>query len=406
MDWSNLDYPCLRPLEAEPHEERGRIIIRDPTQLAKGALLVGEEQLTLLTLLDGTRQHMEIQMEFARRTGQMLLGHELSSLLGQLGEAGYLDGPPFEAYYQELVDQYRAAPYRPLRDRNSYGAPASALHEFLDSILDDAPQEDTPAACGKLAGIVTPHLDFPRGSVCYGAGFNALGDFRPTRVVVLGTNHFGRSRSVVTTGKDWETPWGVVPTDREFIERLGAACGANLAPYELDHLREHSIELQVIWLHHLLGDGFRVVPFLCPDPSRKRGTAPGDPGCVDLRHFAEELGRLVREDPEPTLLIASADLSHVGGYFGDEAELTDEFVQSIGAADQAGLAHVDRNDPEAYRAHMGRTKNPTRVCSVGCIYTLMTALGPDAKAQRLRYHQAVTPEWQNCVTCAAYAFYV
>jgi hypothetical protein len=35
----------------------------------------------------------------------------------------------------------------------------------------------------------------------------------------------------------------------------------------------------------------------------------------------------------------------------------------------------------------------------------MTALGPGARARRLRYHQAVTPEWQNCVTCAAYAFY-
>lgn len=405
MDWSTLDYPCLRPLEAEPHNDGGQLIIRDPTQLAQGALLVGEEQLQLLSLLDGTRKRLEIQQEFARRTGQMLLGYELSSLLGQLGEAGYLDGPPFEAYYQGLVEQYRSAPYRPIRDRDSYGAPVAALHGYLDGILQQARAQAPAPLEGEIAGIVTPHLDFPRGSVCYGAGFAALGDFRPTRVVILGTNHFGRSRSVVSTGKDWETPWGVVPTDREFLERLGAACEANLAPYELDHLREHSIELQVIWLHHLLGDGVRVVPFLCPDPSRKAGTAPGDPGCVDLRHFGEELGRLVREDPEPTLLIASADLSHVGGYFGDEEELTEEFVQSVGEVDQAGLAHVDRNDPETYRQHMARTRNRTRVCSVGALFTLMTALGPEARAQRLRYHQAVTPEWQNCVTCAAYAFY-
>ena len=55
-------------------------------------------------------------------------------------------------------------------------------------------------------------------------------------------------------------------------------------------------------------------------------------------------------------------------------------------------------------AHMAETGNPTRVCSVGCIYALMTALGPESRVERLSYHQAVTMEIDNAVTCAAYAF--
>jgi AmmeMemoRadiSam system protein B len=155
----------------------------------------------------------------------------------------------------------------------------------------------------------------------------------------------------------------------------------------------------------LLGDGFRIVPVLCPDPSGPLGTAPGDAGGVDLRAFATALGELVREDPEPTLLVASADLSHVGGYFGDRRPLDDGFVDEVRDADEAALALVEQNAPEALRVHMARTRNPTRICSVGCLYTLMTALSPSARPLRLGYHQALTPELENCVTCAAFAFY-
>ncbi|MFN3649990.1 MAG: AmmeMemoRadiSam system protein B [Armatimonadota bacterium] len=403
------DYPRLRPLEAIRDSRSGRIVLRDPTQLATGMLLVGEAELRVLTLFDGTRTRLEIQAASARERGRLLLGHELDEMLETLATAGFLDGPAFDGYYSRLVQEYREAPYRPLRDPDSYGAPAARLGDFLDEGLSAAGAEVAAlAGGGRLAGIVTPHLDFPRGMPCYAAGFGAVRRLLPrngrVRVVVLGTNHFGRSDSVVVTRKDFQTPWGVAPTDREFLTKLETACGGNLAPYELDHLHEHSVELQVIWLHHLLGDQVTVVPALCPDPSGPRGTAAGDPGGVDLRRFARKLGQLVREDPTPTLLIASADLSHVGGYFGDDCELSDELLEQVRQVDETALQLVDGNSSEEYRQHMADTGNPTKVCSVGCLYALMTALGPQARAHRLRYHQAVTPELENCVTSAAYAF--
>jgi AmmeMemoRadiSam system protein B len=222
-------------------------------------------------------------------------------------------------------------------------------------------------------------------------------------VVVLGTNHFGRSRSVVTTDKDYQTQWGIVRTDREFLARLQASCGGDLSPFPLDHEREHSIELHAIWLHHVLGDDLRIVPALCPDPSGPRGTAPGDPGGVDLRDFAQALGELVRAESTPTLVIASADLSHVGRYFGEEQDLTPAYLNAVQDADETALAFVEANDPEGFREHMARTRNPTNICSVGCIYAMLVALGPDAEPRKLRYHQAVTPEAENAVTCAAFA---
>jgi len=407
------EYPCLRYVEAIPDERNGRVILRDPTQLAAGVLVVGRAELELLSLLDGEHGWMEIQAEYARRSGQLLLSHELEAVLDQLDSAGYLQGAGFEAYYAGLVDEYRSLPYRPLRQPDGFGAPAAALPAYLDRAMAQGRRREPeqPAPNGRLAAIVAPHLDFPRGNPCYGPAYDLLRRSLPgwgdeIRVVVLGANHFGRSRSVVATGKDFQTPWGVAHTDRPFLEQLQAECGGNLTPHEMDHLREHSIELQAIWLHHVLGDGVRIVPVLCPNPSGPLGTAPGDPDGVDLREFSLALGRLIREDPTPTLLVASADLSHVGGYFGDEEDLDAGLVAAAREADEAGLALVSRNDPEALRRHMASTGNPTRWCSIGCLYATLTALGPTAAPQRLRYHQAITEESQNCVTCAAFAVYL
>jgi MEMO1 family protein len=420
MELASRDYPRLRSLEAIPDPQEERVLLRDPTQLAAGMLVVGWSELTLLSLLDGARCRTEIRAEYARRSGELIPAEMLDTLLEQLDEAGFLGGAGFEAYYAGRVAEYRRAPRRSLRDAEGFGAPREALPSYLNAALDEAgsglttADGDRPAptvdlterTTGRLAGIVTPHLDFPRGLPCYGAGYERVRRGKPPRrVVVLGTNHFGRSESLVTTEKDFETPWGVVATDRDFLARLEAACSGNLMPYEMDHLREHSIELQVVWLHHLLGDDVRIVPVLCPDPSGPLGTAPGDADGVDLREFALTLGRLVREDPEPTLLVASADLSHVGQYFGDGRGLDDAFLACVRSSDQAALAWVARNDPEAFRAHMAGTGNPTRVCSVGCIYALLTALPREATPHRLGYHQSVTLEAENCVTCAAFAFY-
>ncbi|MGV3724974.1 MAG: AmmeMemoRadiSam system protein B, partial [Actinomycetota bacterium] len=295
-------HPRLRPLEATPAPDRDRMVVRDPTQLAVGALVVGPEQFTLLTLLDG-RHRDEVRAEFARRFGQLLSSEELDALLDQLDRAGFLEGPGFEAYYAGLVRSYDQAPHRPLRDPDSYGAPAGKLPRYLNTALSAAAErrKQPPVASAPLAGIIAPHLDFPRGLPCYADAYQCVRESeRPRRVVVLGTNHFGRSRSVVTTDKDFQTHWGVVPTDREFLGRLQASCGGNLAPYPMDHAREHSIELHAIWLHHVLGEDVRIVPALCPDPSGPRGTAPGDRDGVDLREFALALGEQIRVDDVPT----------------------------------------------------------------------------------------------------------
>src|SRR5437879_212371 len=101
------------------------MVLRDPTQLAAGMLMVGQGQLLLLSLMDGSRRRVEIQSAYARSVGQLLLSSDLDRMLDQLETAGFLDGPGFDAYYDGLARGYHAAPYRPLRDAEGFGAPAA-----------------------------------------------------------------------------------------------------------------------------------------------------------------------------------------------------------------------------------------------------------------------------------------
>jgi predicted class III extradiol MEMO1 family dioxygenase len=103
------------------------------------------------------------------------------------------------------------------------------------------------------------------------------------------------------------------------------------------------------------------------------------------------------------VVIAGADFSHVGQFFGDQRQLDDEFLAEVRTRDQDTLRRIEEGDAAAFRTCVAQGDNPTRICSAGCMFALLAAL-PDAQATVLGYHQAVEPSVQNCVTCAAVVF--
>lgn len=409
-------YPRLRPVEAFPIENGGQrlIMIHDPSGFADGALTVSPAAMYILMQLDGQKGPAEIQQAFAAQFGQSVPQDQLDELLDQLEQAHYLDSDGFASHYQSLVDAYRAAPARRCRELGAYGLDggdeadhARILKASLDQVLARCEVSLAGRPTRRLAGLIAPHLDYPRGTPCYADAYGVLataGPFR--RVVVLGTNHYGRGTSVVGTRKDFETPLGTTATDRAFMHALEARCGAGLCGDEFDHAREHSVELQVILLQHLLGPGgFEIVPFLCHDPCGPNGTAAYDGQGVDLRVFAEALRDLIRDDGKPTLVLAGADLSHVGWRFGDQCELGRSFLAEVERQDREALREVVAGRPEQFVGVLSGRENATRVCSAGCIYALLTAV-EGAEGELLRYHQAVDEPNGTGVTCCAAAFWV
>lgn len=404
-DHLNQKKPCLRPVEAFriPDGDGTTVGLRDRSGLSEVVLSMSQPALHILSLMDGRHTCEEISRAFQAEFGQPVSTDMLGSMVDALEQAHFLEGPTFESFYQSRLEAYRRAGVRPMRDAQALGI-ADDSGDLFQDMLAQVDRSDSGPLPGPVLGLVAPHLDYPRGALCYAAAYATLQDrVIPDCVVILGTNHFGRSRSVVSTASDFETPLGTTKSDTDLIDRLETHCGS-LRSYELDHACEHSIELQVAWLQYLFGaDKFRVAAFLCPDPCGPTGTTPFD-GCgVDLRDFSEALRDLIDADHRDILIVAGADLSHVGRAFGDQRDIDDEMLEDTRRRDVAVLDKLIANDPQVFRCCVAEEDNPTRMCSVGCMFTLVSAL-PTASGHILRYHQAADHATQTCVTCAAVAF--
>lgn len=400
--WDETYRPLLRALEAYevPSEDGMNAALRDPSGLADSIIAMSPAALLIVSMMDGSRTCRQIRQEVLTLHGQILPAEKLENIIERLREVHFLEGKEFEAYYQGLQDRYHLAGVRDMRDTEALGITDDSGRLFDELLATTDPKQ----ADVTHRGIVAPHLDYPRGAPCYASAYGSLvGRCVPDRVVVLGTNHFGRSTGAVATSLDFSTPLGTTPNDVEFLDRLEANCG-NLRTFELDHAKEHSIELQVAWLQHLFGaDRFKLVPILCSDPCGPTGTASYDGQGVDLLTLADALRDLIECNGDDTLIVAGADLSHVGGAFGDDRVLDEDFLGEVRQRDQSTLDHYTSNGPERFRQAVAEGDNPTRVCSAGCMFVLATALS-DAKASLLDYHQAVDQPSQTCVTCAAVAF--
>lgn len=429
--------PKVRPLEgfrlpeAIPETENDRspsIGVRDRSGLSDFVLKLSEPVLYVLERMDGLHDRVDIQREFSAEYGQPLSADLLDSIIEQLDRVHFLEGPAFEAFYAAKQDEYRRGGTRPMGatalapelhispgsvesqavsghdGQLPTSPPRGPLADLFSRLLDGAEPAHLSA---RPQGIVAPHLDYARGGACYASAYATLRDWPPPEcVVILGTNHFGRSTSVVATTNDFATPLGTTQVDVDFVARLESALGAevDLRGYELDHLREHSVELQVAWLQHLFGaDSFRIVPLLCPDPCGPTGTEPVEDHGIDLHDFARVLGQMIDEDSRDVLVVAGADLSHVGRAFGDQARLDEGFLDAVRRRDLKALGWLEVNDPYAFLRSVSSDGNSTRVCSAGCLFVLSVSR-PRTTATILRYHQTVDRPTQTCVTCAAAAF--
>lgn len=395
--------PQIRPVEAYPVEQSGQtgFVLVDPSGWAEASITVNREALFLLEMFDGVHSLDDVRAGYQAQFGRTIPTETLVSIVEALKQARLLGGADFLEYYTELLEAYRASPTRIVQYSQSFVSADQLRQCIADMLALSAGQ--SPVG-GKIRGIVAPHLDYPRGGPCYAAAYGQLADLpAPKRVIILGTNHFGMSASVSATCKAFESPMGTTQVDVGFLKRLEERCG-DLRAHELDHAREHSIELQVLISQHLWGcDAFEIVPVLCPDPCGPTGTAPWSGEGVELADFASALRDVLKDDPDESLVIAGADLSHFGREFGDDRDLDEAFCKEVADRDRAALIHVSANGCAGFVESVARDENPTRVCSAGCIYTAMRALD-DAKVDVLHYHQAVDPDTHTAVSCAAAVF--
>jgi AmmeMemoRadiSam system protein B len=256
--------------------------------------------------------------------------------------------------------------------------------------------------------VLAPHIDYHRGGLAYTYAFKELFESTPASLfVIIGTSHYAGWRRFTLTRKHFETPLGVVPTDQAFIDRLVSHYGDGLFEDEwVAHLPEHSIELEVVFLHYLYEKkrDIRIVPLLVGSfhDCVESGDDPGDRG--DIRRMVAALRAAERETPEPVCYVISGDLAHIGPKFGASHPLRGAQLSHSRSQDMALLARAEKADAAGYFRAVAEERDERNICGLPPTWLALAAANP-AGGRLLRYDQYVDPSRHESVSFASVGFY-
>lgn len=378
--------PALRLIDAFPVEQSGQqfICLRDPEGIVEQQILLTPAAFFVATQLDGQHDMGDVQAAFAHQfNGQRLSLEDAQRLIDDLDQQGFLDTDHFHALQQEVETAFLSAAARPAYlAGKSYPELPNPLRTFLNeqfSTRDDGPGElpgpqspdGDPMRC-----LVAPHIDFHRGGHAYARAYLELFKRgKPEVVLIFGVAHVSPPSPFVLTRKDFDTPFGTLTTDVEWVQQLEAACSWDPYAHELVHRTEHSIEFQAVMLSYLFGPTVRIVPVLCSTFGSELGNvAPADLPPVST--FLATCQEMVATLGDRVSVIAGADLAHVGRRFGDSFEIADPIVQGVAHRDHEDLHYVMAGDADGFYQSVMKDRNQRRICGLNCIYASLKTVEP------------------------------
>ncbi len=404
------EYPRLRPVQLSPVRdgERELLVVTDPLGITPGRPVLGFETIAILQMLDGTTSLTDIQALVMSESKDLRVGNIIREFVAKLDEMLLLHSPRFEAAYLKAQQEYH-----PLEVRSAalegvcYPAEAAELEKYLDEQFTLAQKsiaesgESAPSADALPRALLAPHLDPRREGHVIARAYLEVGDEGPAplRVVVFGTGHNLGDEFVALTRKKFETPFGQVPCDTEFVDRVAARLGESAYRRELVHRDEHSIEFQVLYLQRRLRTRrFTIVPILCGAFHRllDDNKSPRDEPVI------ETLIAAVREAEQalggPTLYVAGVDFSHMGPRFGDP-RLDSETVEAMHRADEDAIGAAASAGADAWFKAIASTDDATRICGFAPTYCMLRCASP-APGRPLMYAESPEPDG-SVVTVAA-----
>jgi hypothetical protein len=403
--------PALRRVEAFPIDHDGArfVGLRDPAGYTATVLMLPGPLLDIVSLFDGEHSIADIQAALMRHRGELVPRARIEELAGALDEHGFLDSPRFAERRGTIEAEFRAAPSRPASHAGgAYAGDGPGLRAMLDGCFTapDGPGavEWTSASGSSVRGLIAPHIDLHRGGVGYAWAYRELAAGSDADLfVIFGTCHAGMADPFALTAKDFETPLGAAPVDRDFVARLAAGAGQDCFGSELAHRTEHSIEFQAVLLRYLFGErrDVSIVPILTSfaHEALARGDHPEDDPRVP--RFFDALAATVAGSGRRVAFIAGADLAHVGPRFGDPEAISPEALASVAGEDRAMLDSVEAGSAAAFFESVRADGDRRRICGLSPIYALLRAL-PGARGALRHYGQ--WPDPQAVVTYASVVF--
>jgi MEMO1 family protein len=187
-----------------------------------------------------------------------------------------------------------------------YPASPDKLRQELEQLFSRAKSKE----CKHVRAVISPHAGYVFSGTVAASAFNQIdGEKKYERVFLIGSSHqVALPGAAVYTQGDFLMPHGTVATDVNFCKKLVLAHPGLFSEDSRAHRDEHSLEVQIPFLQHVLKNDYVIVPIII-------GTS--DPGIC--KKIADALSPYFNAD---NLFVVSSDFSHYPGY--EDAHIVDE----------------------------------------------------------------------------------
>jgi len=384
------------------HGERA-LLIKDSLGLIHDPVILQGEALNLLGLIDGKRNIRDIQLEIIRQRGGIFVSSEsIEKLLSELEAAFLLEGENYSQAKDKLITEYSLLEKRlPSHAGLSYPAGREELSEYLNSLLSLGEEQSPALESKKISALIAPHIDLEAGKRVYAKAYQAIKNSSPKKVFLLGTGHHLMESYFSLTEKDFETPLGRVKTDRDLVRKLKRAGGKATSSHDIAHYKEHSLEFELIFLQHLFGNSFSLVPCLCGSLEKELERVSRPAEIPEVDSFLRTLKDDLKAHGSKTLVVAGVDFSHIGPKFG-HSQRASSLLLDAKKHDRLLIEAISKGDVEAFWLESRKVKDRYNVCGFSTLASLLEIF-PGAQGYLLDYEFWREEPTQSAVSFAAIA---
>jgi MEMO1 family protein len=404
--------PALRPVETIliPDPQHGRVLVlRDTEGITEGTVSIPPALIPVVARFTGEKTCQQIAVDVSLELGIEVEVETVSRAAQVLEDALFLEGPSYRAAREEVVRKFTASKARAASHAGgAYLAEPAELRAYLDTKCLAKGKSTRGPGGQRMIALVSPHIDPWRGAVGYGHAYAALERDLPPGAdtfIVFGTSHAPMKEPFALCRKAFETPLGAMEADEDAIDAIAEAAGFDVYADVLNHKREHSIEFQVLFLKHVLGKRPAwIIPILAGlgEPQAMRTVPLRDARSM---RFLDAVRGVIERLGDRAVVVAGADLAHVGPRFGDRAPFDAAARGRLADTDRESLAHAAEGDAPGFWAHVARDLDTRRVCGLAPIYSLLHAMPGAARGELLHYEQTIDADDGSIVSHAALGFY-
>jgi hypothetical protein len=389
-----------------PSREDPGLFIRDPYRFSDAMLIVPPPLVECLQCFDGNHSDLDLRAALTRITGRLETEEIARNLVETLEKAGFLEDETFARMQQEKRREFAEKPVRePSHAGSAYPEDPEELRETMtEYMMEGGDSPPVPAADGLFA-IAAPHVSPSGGWQSYQAAYRMLRpEHRGRTFVILATSHYGTPEKFGLTRKKFRTPLGESETDTRLVDWLAERASDAVEMEDYCHSFEHTVELQMIFLQHLMGANVKVLPILCGSYAQSiyRGGMPEDNDGV--KRFLDALGELADREGDKLFWILGVDMAHMGVRYQDRMECIagEGVMANVADRDEQRIARINSMDAGGFWDLVQQRHDDLKWCGSSPFYTFLKT-APEARGELLRYEQWNIDE-HSVVSFAGMAF--